>query len=73
MKIEYKITKHPAAEISSLVYFCTEKGECNVDQVASDQLKKLEEILNREGNDGWELVQLSFGEDGVVIFWKKAA
>jgi len=71
MNYQYRITKHPASEISSIVYFCTEKGECNYDQVPTDQLEKLEEILNREGASGWELIQLSFGEDGVVAFWKK--
>ena len=71
MSFEYKITKHPSSEISNIVYFCTERGECKVDQVPTGQLKKLEEILNREGAEGWELVQLSFGEDGVVAFWKK--
>ena len=71
MNFEYKITKHPAKEISSIVYFCSEKGECQYDQVNTDQLKKLEETLNREGKEGWELVQLSFGDDGVVAFWKK--
>lgn len=71
MNYEYRITKHPASEISSIVYFCTEKGECKYDQVTTDQLKKLEDILNREGKAGWELIQISFGEDGAVAFWKK--
>lgn len=71
MNFEYKITKHPAAEISSIIYFCTERGECRFDQVSTDQLEKLGEILNREGTVGWELIQLSFGEEGVVAFWKK--
>ena len=71
MNYKYRITKHPAGEISSIVYFCTENGKCKYDQVPTDQLKKLEEILNIEGKEGWELIQLSFGEDGVVAFWKK--
>ena len=72
MSYKYRITKHSAGEISSIVYFCNEKGECKYDQVPTDQLMKMEEILNKEGKEGWELIQLSFGEDGVVAFWKKA-
>jgi len=71
MNYEYRITKHPSGEIGSIIYFCTEKGECGYDQVPANQLKKLEDILNREGKAGWELIQISFGEDGAVAFWKK--
>jgi hypothetical protein len=69
---EYKITKHPAQEFAQLVYFCTEEGQCNYEQLPFDQLKALENILNEMGPDGWEMVQVLFGEDGVVLFWKRA-
>ena len=71
-KYEYKITKHPSAEFKQIVYFCSDNGECNFDQLPGDQLTILKDVLNREGSQGWELVQLSFGEDGVIVFWKKA-
>lgn len=68
---EYKITKHPSEEFKKLIYFCTDEGECKIDQVPADQLSVMEEILNDQGSQGWELIQLSFGEDGVVAFWKR--
>jgi hypothetical protein len=71
-RFEYEITKHPADQFTQLVYFCTDKGECNIDQLPSDQIKIMGELLNERGSQGWELVHVFFGEDGVVIFWKRA-
>ncbi|MFC1495611.1 hypothetical protein ACFL6W_10045 [Thermodesulfobacteriota bacterium] len=68
---EYRITKHPSNNFKKVGFFCTDQGECNLDQLPSDQLSVLENILNENGVQGWELVQLSFGSDGVVAFWKK--
>ena len=70
-KFEYKITKHPAAEFTHLVYFCTDEGQCNVDQVPLNQTEVLKNILNEQGAQGWELVQVFFGKDGVIAFWKR--
>ena len=71
-RFEYKITKHSAEEFSHLVYFCTEKGQCGVQDVPNDQLSVLGEMMNQRGAEGWEVIQVFFGKDGVVIFWKKA-
>lgn len=68
---EYKITKHPAEAFSELVYYCTEAGECTLDQIPHDQTETLQNILNDEGAAGWELVQVSFGSNGIIAFWKK--
>ncbi len=70
-QFEYEITKHPADNFSHLVYFCNVEGECNIDQVPSDQTNMLVDILNERGAEGWELVQTLFGKDGLVIFWKR--
>lgn len=70
-KFEYEITKHPANDFSHLVYFCNDKGECNIDQVPSGQTDLLTNILNERGFESWELVQTFFGKDGIVIFWKR--
>lgn len=69
---EYKITKHPAETFNELVYYCTEAGECTLDQIPHDQTETLEKILNAEGKSGWELVQVTFGDNGVIAFWKKS-
>jgi len=67
----YEITKHPANEFSHLTYFCTESGECSLEDVTDDQTDVLRDILNYKGSEGWEVVQLFFGKDGVVAIWKK--
>ncbi len=70
-KFEYDITKYPASEFTHLVYFCTDQGECKFDQIPEDQIRVLSEILNERGSQGWELVDLAFGNDGLVAFWKR--
>jgi hypothetical protein len=35
------------------------------------QTNLLKETLNRKGGEGWELIQLAFGTDGIVAFWKR--
>lgn len=67
----YEITRHPASQFTQLVYFCSGSGECSYDQLPSDQLNVLSDILNDRGSQGWELVQVSFGEGGLLAFWKK--
>lgn len=70
-QFQYDITKHPAEAFHQLVYFCSESGECKFSEVPSGQVEVLKDILNERGAEGWELIQLSFGKDGVVAFWKK--
>ena len=70
-KFEYKISKHSAETFKELVYYCTESGECSLQQIPQDQTETLQNILNAEGATGWELVQVSFGGNGVIAFWKK--
>ena len=68
---EYDITKHPAVEFENLVYFCTDQGDCRIQSLPSDQLMAFAEICNERGSDGWELIQIVFGQDGAVAFWKR--
>ena len=70
-RFTYEITKHSSQEFMKLIYFCTDSGECKFDQIPDNQVKVLGEILNERGKDGWELVHIAFGEDGLVCFWKK--
>ena len=70
-KFEYEITQHPAENFRQVVYFCTETGECSLNEVPRDQAEVLTEILNERGQQGWGLVQVSFGKDGVMAFWKR--
>lgn len=69
-QFEYEITQHRADAFKQVVYFCTETAECTLDEVPRDQTEVLTEILNERGKQGWELVQVSFGKDGAMAFWK---
>lgn len=68
---EYEVTKHHDDDFSHLVYFCNERGECSLDKVPAHQTRMLADMLNDRGSDGWELIQMFFGKDGVVMFWKR--
>ena len=68
---EYEITKHAAETFRHIIYFCTETGQCSLDEVPGDQTVILANILNEKGKQGWELVQISFGKEGLMAFWKR--
>jgi hypothetical protein len=70
-RFEYDITMHNADEFHQVVFFCSDDGTCAVDEVPEVQPLSLTKLLNERGADGWELVQLSFGKDGVMAFWKR--
>jgi hypothetical protein len=71
-RFEYRITMHSAESLKELVYFCSADGSCAMEQIPSDQIGKLEGLLNEQGELGWELAQASFGKGGLMIFWKKS-
>lgn len=68
---EYEITKHSADTFDKIIYFCSESGQCGLDEVSKDQTRVLTDILNNRGSEGWELIQTSFGKDGLMAFWKR--
>ena len=70
---EYEITKHSVEEFNKFTYFCTSKGECSIDELPKSQVEILVGFLNKRGAEGWELIEIFFGKDGIVAFWKRAA
>jgi hypothetical protein len=68
---EYEVTKHPAEAFKQIIYFCTRTGQCSLDEVSGDQTEILTNMLNEKGKQGWELVQISFGKEGLMAFWKR--
>ena len=70
-QFEYDISGHAADAFHRVVYFCTDRGECGADGLPGDQIRALSAVLNERGAEGWELVQLHFGTDGVLAFWKR--
>ena len=69
-RFQYEITHHPADTFDKVVYFCSETGQCSLNEVSKDETRILTDILNNRGKDGWELVQIAFGKDGLIAFWK---
>ena len=70
-KFEYEITRHTAETFNELVYYCSEAGQCSLDEIPTDQTTVLKGILNERGWQGWELLQIVFGKNGLVAFWKR--
>jgi hypothetical protein len=70
-RFEYEITKHSADTFNKVIYFCSEAGDCGLDEVSQDETRTLTSILNKRGQEGWELIQVSFGKDGLMAFWKR--
>jgi hypothetical protein len=70
-QFEYEITQHPADDFKQVVFFCTETGECSLNDVPRVQTEVLTGILNERGQQGWALVQVSFGDEGAMAFWKR--
>lgn len=71
IRFEYEISKHSAEEFSKLIYFCSDQGECALNELPPDQLRGLAKLLNKRGDEGWELIEMFFGKDGIVAFWKR--
>ena len=57
---------------NNIVYACRVDGECEIHDVKLEQLDNLSTTLNELGTEGWELVQISFHQSGIVSFWKRA-
>ena len=70
-QFEYEITAYSAEDFKEVVYFCSPDGQCNFERLPADQLRKLENALSERGLNGWELVQASFGKEGILAFWKR--
>lgn len=67
----YDITTHSAEDFQELVYFCSDNADCSLERVPARQMTVLKTILNQRGIEGWELVQIMVGKDGLMAFWKK--
>jgi hypothetical protein len=70
-RFEYEISTHRGDVFTKLAYFCSQEGECSVEEVPADEPQILVDLMNDRGLQGWELIQLGFGKDGVMAFWKR--
>jgi len=70
-RFEYEITTHTAEAFSRLVYFCSDRGDCGLEQVPAEEPQILVDLFNERGREGWELIQLLFGSSGMMAYWKR--
>ncbi len=70
-RFEYEISTHRGNALTKLAYFCSQEGECSVEEVRDEQSEILVDVMNERGLQGWELIQLDFGKEGVMAFWKR--
>lgn len=70
-RYEYDITSHDAEDFRKVVYFCNESGDCDLEHVPTEEPRALTGLLNERGEQGWELIQLVFGSNGFMAFWKR--
>jgi hypothetical protein len=68
---EYAFTAHAARDFRQLIYFCTPGGECGLEEAPEEEAEALARLFNERGAQGWELVQLLFGGDGLLACWKR--
>jgi len=77
----YRITVHTPAEILGLVserveqvppaIFCDDEGVCYFDASPNPLTGAIERVLDRLGEEGWELVQVAFRPEQMICFWKQ--
>lgn len=70
-RFEYQITSYPAENYQELIFVCSNEGACRQEKILGDQTRILTEQLNQRGREGWELVQLNFGQLGILAYWKR--
>jgi hypothetical protein len=70
-RFEYEVSAHQLPRENRMRVFCSEKGECSVQEVPASDSDVVIEALNQRGDKGWELVEILFGRDGFICFWKR--
>ena len=87
MRWTYDISRHSLGQVleamrsrgfapgdaSSRVLFCDQEGGCFFDESPDPYQEALKGILNKRGQDGWELVQVAFREKELICFWRRPA
>jgi len=82
---EYQITTHSAGEVLSVraelghapdaagptVVYCDTEGQCFLDQAPNPYVEAIVHILNEKGQQGWDLVQITFRETDFICIWRR--
>ena len=77
----YRITVHTAADVLDLLsepvdripptMFCDDAGACYFDAGPNPFTGAIERLLNQVGEEGWELLQVTFRPNQMICFWKQ--
>ena len=77
----YRITMYTAADVldklpeamgqAPPVMFCNDEGACYFDAGPNPYTKAIEQLLDQTGQEGWELVQVTFRANQMICFWKQ--
>ncbi len=77
----HKVTVHEAEDILAYLsravedippaIYCDDKGACYFDEGPNPFTQAIEHLLNEIGEQGWELVQVTFRPGQMICFWKQ--
>jgi hypothetical protein len=80
-KWRHRITIHTTADVLGALpepvenvppsMFCDDEGVCYFDAGPNPFTQAIERLLNEVGEEGWELVQVTFRPEQMVGFWKQ--
>ncbi|HTY25026.1 MAG TPA: hypothetical protein VMC85_17980 [Desulfomonilaceae bacterium] len=71
LRFEYEISTHLGNAFTKLAYICSQAGECSLEEVPGEEPQILVDLMNERGLQGWELIQLVSGKQGLMAFWKR--
>ena len=81
MSWEHAITVHTLDEIvgegekleaeDEIVLFCDTEGACFFDDAPNPYLKAMTEVLDKQGAEGWMLVDVTLRETDMICFWRR--
>ena len=62
---------HPPQETGPTVVYCDTEGQCFFDEAPNPYVDSIVHILNGKGDQGWELVQVTFRQADFICIWRR--
>lgn len=80
-KWRHRITIHTTADVLGALpepvedippsMFCDDEGVCYFDAGPNPLTQAIERLLDKVGEEGWELVHVAFRPEQMIGFWKQ--
>ena len=80
---QHRITFYTAADVLAQLsekveqvpptIFCDGEGTCYFNAGPNPLTRAIERVLDQVGEEGWELVQVTFRSEQMICFWKRPA